>query len=78
MNNKDVVHVTSLNEIGVIIDSGTDGWGTWYRTDSSGVREVSELTTVKSKEEVTELVNKGAKLAPSTNKMIQEGLTNLK
>lgn len=65
------VYVQETNSIGVVIDSGKDNAGEWYRTDSDGVREASELLFLKTKKDVKDCINQlGANIAPSTKNLI--------
>ena len=43
----DKVLVIPTGGVGYIIDMGTDGFGTWYRTDVDGTRSEHELKLIK-------------------------------
>lgn len=67
MKNPIAVYVMSLNTIGVIIDKGKDEFGTWYRTDSDGIREVDDLLFLYTKTDVKKCIKQlKAIIAPST------------
>ena len=65
------VYVQSTNTIGAIIDKGHDNSGEWFRTDSDGIRDASELLFLKTKKDIKECVRQlNAHISPSTKKLI--------
>ena len=65
------VYVMSSGNIGVILDSGKDQFGAWYRTDSDGVRDSDELLFLDNKKEVKRCQKQlNANIAPSTRKLL--------
>ena len=71
MENANYVYVLTTNNIGIILDKGTDNAGDWYRTDCDGVREPTELIFLNSKSEVKKCAKQlNAHIAPSTSKLI--------
>lgn len=64
-------YIRKSNSIGVILDKGEDESGYWYRTDSDGICELSEMLFLFTKEEVRNCRKQmKAHIAPSTKQLI--------
>ena len=64
-------YVSALNTIGAIIECGEDNNGKWYRTDSDGIRESSELIMLFTKKDIKDCKKQlNVKIAPSTKKLL--------
>lgn len=68
-NKNEVVYNNHYNTIGIVLDDFNDGE---IRTDADGVVYAEDCIKINTNEKLEDYLNKGAKIAPSTMKLINE------